>query len=920
MPLIIRHGANEQASFQTRRQAEQPDANNDEIRVNEELIVEPNTNVENAEQVSEQASNQADASVHEDSRSLAEANLRLPSEDYSAIQQNCTLCGEPFSADDEFQNQFIECANCHRRWHPHPDADEHGNTSYCRCGSCHMFQNQLNAFSNVTEPEYLTGIGVEFIAERIRVLGKEHDAIYKLIERYTELMMKHESYLCNYIRLTDYLNRFIDMITLLKNFEKSEAIVRRLEHEYNACKRKRNKEAKARQEELSNQLHEARAQLYERRQRWIETHDNFSFNAVLEFTHMHAINGNPQALELIVNGFRYGIVIREMTPRIRLGSDDLEIAIKNRDALVSLYPDVFEIPSEFIDTFKNSNHQAGSVFRELMREHYKRIQESTPKLDLKFKRVGRCPTCEAAPVYIDENDEYRCSGCRARICKQCFKEIKENHVCRQVDIDEWSLIKEDTKACPNCGYRFGHHSRCNAMFCLNCYHGFDYESLKEIKGWFDNAERDAWAKRMGLQNTHIVATFRQLPTDIQIEVAKNVGKHMIAPFSNLVNGITGFYGRNRSINAFDEIKNTIITNTGFGKYKDNAVQILLCDVLKEVIIDYTIDILEVCEAMNEGRNRTVNKLVDNEVDVKMNRAAETLATIIKRLYYLFPVVRNEEIKNIEIAFISSIAVYANDIADEPSIAPLNDVFSTADCINMDDMLRVNYNGIHNAIIKKERNKPIVLEAATSIDDVFNEYKRRFRLEGEIEFQINLRRRYRPITRELNDETMEIEYRADGQPLTIEDAQNNNIRSFIDGAAGKPFKYADFVGKVIAGIAPVVVEEAPVLDEHQTDEEMIIRILTHFLAQYDEEYNRFTLREIQIWHRSFRTLRYGADGFYLIEHRTERVHISYEDFITRRIRCRGHQPVYVRNLVNEMRDDQHPRRQPANLLMESSSDE
>ena len=813
-------------------------------------------------------------------------------EDYSEIQGMCMLCHEPFSEDDDFQAQYIECSNCHRRWHPHPDTDERGQTFYCRCGTCHMFQNQLNSFDHVTDPEYLTGIGCEFIAERIRVNGPEHDAICKLLERNIKEMMKHSDYLEDYIDLTNKLNRFIEMATLIKEkdrcYFKTRNQIEEIDQRLQEIAKSRSKASieerkvlKARRDEINEHYNSLVAQVQEFR-------SSFSYYDV-EFNR-EGRSRRSNALELIVNAFHYGIVIRNIRPTIYINPSDIDVVIKNRDDLVSIYPSIFEIPPEFIRTFNTCERKFEALFKRLIEEHYNQLHDSTNKLDRKYKRVGRCPTCEAAPVYIDENDCYRCAGCQARICKSCFKEISEGHACDPIDIADWNAIQEDTKACPNCGFRFGHHSRCNAMFCTNCYHGFNYTDLSEIKGWFDNAERDAWAKRMGFKNTHIVATFRQLPSDVQIEVAKNVGKNIVAPFSNLIGAISRFYDRNRNSNTFDNVKNAIISKTHFGEYKEHAVQILLCEILKEVIIDYTIEVLEICESINEGRNRTIKKLIDNEVDKKMNSAAENLATIIKRFYYMFPVARHTTIDEIETDFVRSIALYAHDTATMPNIAPMNDVFNVDDCVNMSEGLKRAYDGIRGAIEEKERNKPIILEEARSIDDVFNEYRRRFNLAGEINFQINLRRRYRNITHELidGDDGPILDYIVEGASLSLEDAVNNNIRSVVDGVNGKPFKYADFVGKVISGVVQVNDEPG---DEVQVnadldDEALITILLRHYFQQIGVEYNRRNLSNVKILHRTFRNLRLNNEGFYLIEHRTERVPITFENFLTRRIMYQG----------------------------------
>lgn len=518
------------------------------------------------------------------------------------------------------------------------------------------------------------------------------------------------------------------------------------------------------------------------------------------------------------------------------------------------------------------------------------------KLDSKFTRVGICSVCEAAPVYIDEHDEYRCSGCQARICKLCFKELNDEHKCNKVDVDEWNLIQADTKACPNCGFRFGHHSRCNSMFCTNCYHGFNYDTLKEIKGSFENAERTEWARRTGVTNNHIVSTFRQLPNDVQTEVVKNVGRYMSLPFGKLVEDIDMLYhyGYNNPVITFNYINDNLIYETEFGKYKDNAISIFLCEVMKEIILDYIIEVLEACEEMNDGQVqvKSIEELIKNEVDLKMNRAAEKLALNIKRLYYYFPVKRVEEIDEIETRLMHSIAKYAAETVGLKNIATLNNVFNVDDCRCMSKGLRHEYKSIERSIAQKE-GKPIILKAATSIKDVFEEYKLRFDIQENAEFQIELDGVYRNIVQDKQS------YIDDGHVLSLEDVVENRIRSVTGHINGRPFRYADFVGTDVSSIKDNASEEAK--QSGDVDNGLIRIILVYFLACYGEEYNEVTLTSIQIYHQhGFRNLRHNDRGYYIIGRRNNVHMLSYSDFTTRTIRYRDYAPTYVELIIGEMR--------------------
>lgn len=101
----------------------------------------------------------------------------------------------------------------------------------------------------------------------------------------------------------------------------------------------------------------------------------------------------------------------------------------------------------------------------------------------------------------------RTSGCRGAIresdacCDRCHKEYcricmqpKHEGECKEEDLSEWKILQEETKACPRCGYRFGHHAYCHDMWCINCFCCFQYDTGYVYPGRIDNKERDEYFK------------------------------------------------------------------------------------------------------------------------------------------------------------------------------------------------------------------------------------------------------------------------------------------------------------------------------------------------------------------------------------------------------------------------------------------
>lgn len=95
---------------------------------------------------------------------------------------------------------------------------------------------------------------------------------------------------------------------------------------------------------------------------------------------------------------------------------------------------------------------------------------------------------------IRESDSsFTCDRCLQEYCSKCMQPKHESS-CKEEDLSEWKILQEETKPCPRCGYRFGHHAYCHDMWCINCYCCFQYETGYIYKGKIDNKERDEYFK------------------------------------------------------------------------------------------------------------------------------------------------------------------------------------------------------------------------------------------------------------------------------------------------------------------------------------------------------------------------------------------------------------------------------------------
>ena len=72
------------------------------------------------------------------------------------------------------------------------------------------------------------------------------------------------------------------------------------------------------------------------------------------------------------------------------------------------------------------------------------------------------------------DSDFVCMICSTRFCKECEKELKDDHICDVSDVKSRRFI-EDMIKCPNCGIPVEKSDGCNDMTCAHCNTNFRYE-------------------------------------------------------------------------------------------------------------------------------------------------------------------------------------------------------------------------------------------------------------------------------------------------------------------------------------------------------------------------------------------------------------------------------------------------------------
>lgn len=93
------------------------------------------------------------------------------------------------------------------------------------------------------------------------------------------------------------------------------------------------------------------------------------------------------------------------------------------------------------------------------------------------------------------NESYQCSLCNVQVCKDCHAVVKEDHTCKQEDIDSVKLILEETRPCPSCQTNITKTDGCDQMWCTSCHTTFSWNTGRIETGRIHNPHYIAWVKQ-----------------------------------------------------------------------------------------------------------------------------------------------------------------------------------------------------------------------------------------------------------------------------------------------------------------------------------------------------------------------------------------------------------------------------------------
>ena len=118
-----------------------------------------------------------------------------------------------------------------------------------------------------------------------------------------------------------------------------------------------------------------------------------------------------------------------------------------------------------------------------LRTDVSRIRSGVAMNQERVKLVRKCPI-ENCKGFL--NERWCCQMCESKICSHCNEKKVEGHECDPQAVESFTLIKKDTKPCPNCGEMIYRISGCPQMWCTSCHVAFDWNTLVIERGVIHN--------------------------------------------------------------------------------------------------------------------------------------------------------------------------------------------------------------------------------------------------------------------------------------------------------------------------------------------------------------------------------------------------------------------------------------------------
>jgi hypothetical protein len=147
---------------------------------------------------------------------------------------------------------------------------------------------------------------------------------------------------------------------------------------------------------------------------------------------------------------------------------------------------------------ENKNLHVQAVKRDRLERELRAFGTAEPVDKVPGVFIKACPSRDCLG-YL--SSKWTCEVCSKETCSKCYlikdedehgNETKEEHVCKQENLESVKLIKKENKNCPGCGTSVTKLDGCDQMWCTMCHVGFSWNTGRRVVGVIHNPHFYAW--------------------------------------------------------------------------------------------------------------------------------------------------------------------------------------------------------------------------------------------------------------------------------------------------------------------------------------------------------------------------------------------------------------------------------------------
>jgi len=161
---------------------------------------------------------------------------------------------------------------------------------------------------------------------------------------------------------------------------------------------------------------------------------------------------------------------------------------------------MFVLEEEYKKSVEQIKIENKNLQRDILRNNRRIVSLHTAFINSSKEKVERkvfIMKCQSSTCNGFLSSSYKCDLCTKHTCSKCFDIIEEGHECKPENVETVSLMKKETKACPNCAVRIYKINGCDQMWCIECHTAFSWNSGKIVNEVIHNPEYYDYMKSKG---------------------------------------------------------------------------------------------------------------------------------------------------------------------------------------------------------------------------------------------------------------------------------------------------------------------------------------------------------------------------------------------------------------------------------------